>query len=124
MAVRSANPSLLERIMPAPRHAWTIDVDHRATGISRGMINNLAGVMGPHGMCGLPIDMPDTYRLLDGDGFVLYEGKTNAGTLAARKDTPHTGFEPLEDFGRGKGAAYIEYNIGGKWHRPKGTKAR
>jgi hypothetical protein len=122
MAVSSKDSSLLEKIMPDPRHKWLITVDHRATMGAKSMTGNLAGCSGPYGMCGLPVPLPDTFRLLDGEGRTLYEGKTNAGTLAASKNGIHNGLEPLKEIGRG--AVYIEYLINDRWLRPKGSMLR
>jgi hypothetical protein len=123
MAATAEQPSLLEMIMPEPKHKWLIHMDTRATFTAPSMGDNMVGVSGPHGMCGLPIPLPDKFRLLDGEGWTLYEGTTNAGALATEKGSNHTGLEPLEEFGRTRGAQFIEYLINGRWLRPRGRSA-
>ena len=122
MAVTTKDPTLSQRIFPEVRQMWTITVDHRATTTAKSMAGNLAGIAGPKGMCGLPIPLPDTFRLLDGDSRVLYEGRTNAASIAAASEGRVDGFEPLDQFGEPRGAKFIEYHRSGAWIRLKEDK--
>ena len=116
MALASQNTPLDEQLLPGPetRHAWVIDIDHNATTTAKAMLDNLAGVGGPRGTIGLPIEKPDRYRLLDADGKVIVEGRTNTASISAASDGKVDGFEPLDDLGIGK---FIEYLRGDKWVR-------
>ena len=116
MAVTTHKTPLDKMIMPGPdlRHVWVIDLDHNATTSAKSMMGNMAGVGGPKGRTGLPIDKPDKFRLLAEDGKVLLEGRTNAASIAETSEGKVDGFEPLDDIGIGK---YIEYMRGDKWVR-------
>lgn len=63
-----------------------------------------------------PAELPDYFRLLDGDSVVYFYGKTNALTGGSRGRF-ESGFEPLDDLGEGYGCTSIEYKnpSTGKW---------
>jgi hypothetical protein len=116
MAVTTRNTPLVEQMLPGTetRHVWVIDLDHNATTTAKSTMGNLAGVGGPKGRTGLPIEKPDRYRILDVDGKPMLEGRTNAASIAADSDGKVDGFEPMDDISIGK---YIEYLRGDKWVR-------
>ena len=117
MAVTTHKVPLEDQIPgPETRAAWVIDIDYTATANQKSSFGNMAGVGGPRGTIGLPIEKPDRWRILDQEGTPILEGRTNAATIAADSDGKVDGFEPLDDIGRGK---YIEYLRGEKWVRLK-----
>lgn len=95
----------MSRLAP---YKWKILEDHIATpGAQPGTTSNAVGLIGPGNATAEDIELPDRFRMYDGDGELYYEGVTNA--LSCRKPDV-TGFEPLDDFGEpNAGCCEIRY---------------
>lgn len=93
-------------------YKWIITQDFLDGNTQRSAV----GVSGPRGCDNRTADqLPDTFRIYDGDGELYYEGKTDA--LSNTASGEDCGFEPLDDFGMpDSGCTEIRYlNDKGEW---------
>ncbi len=88
---------------------WIIDKDHIAEdGARPGTNSNAVGVAGPRGYKGDGSELTKRFRMLDDDGTVYYEGRSDS-------DDDDNALAPLDGFGTpNAGAVTIQYWTAGK----------
>jgi len=84
--------------------AWIIDKDYVAEGNEKSAV----GVMGPRIYTGDGTELKKRFRMLDDDGRLYYEGRSDT-------DDDENALGPLDDFGTPyAGATIIQYWVAGR----------